>query len=157
MRHAKSDWKHPGLADHDRPLNKRGRRAAPLMANRLNDSQIEVDVILASSARRVQETLELMRPIWGAEAELFTEPSLYAASPEQICRHIRGLHDSWRSAMVVGHNPGMVALVCHLSGRDLDMPTAAVAIFQTGNASWSQTLAADWQLTAFWKPRELEA
>ncbi len=155
MRHAKSDWKKPGLADHDRPLNARGRRAAPLMAGKLRDEGISVDVILASSACRVQETLELMRPIWGSEAELLTAQALYLASPALIAEQIHALHDAWMSAMVVGHNPGMAGLVCHLAKRNLEMPTAAVVVFTSNVESWSRSVAADWQLKAYWKPRNL--
>ena len=110
MRHAKSDWSSPQQADHERPLNARGRRAALAMADHLIKQAIQVDVILVSSAVRAQQTIELMRGALGQAAVLWTEPSLYLASPQEIAMHIHGLHDSWSRAMVVGHNPGISQL-----------------------------------------------
>lgn len=158
MRHAKSDWKKAGLSDHDRPLNARGRRAAPAMAEHLLGQSLAVDVFLVSTAVRVSETVELMQQRWCPAAEVLRCPSLYLASPQTILAEIRGLHDSWSHVMVVAHNPGLVALASGLADQDLEMPTAAVAVFQSSIASWTTPLSADnCQLTAYWKPRELMA
>jgi phosphohistidine phosphatase len=156
MRHAKSDWKQPGLADHDRPLNTRGQQSAPAMANHLRQTGWQVDIILASSAVRVQQTVALMREHWSAEVDVLTVPTLYLASPQQIMVEVQSLHDSWNSALVVAHNPGLAHLVSQLTGREIEMPTAAVAIFKFDADSW-QSL---WQgkppvLCEFFKPRDL--
>jgi phosphohistidine phosphatase len=157
MRHAKSDWNQPGLTDHDRPLNARGRRAAPLMAHKLSASGLQVDIILASSAIRVQETVELLQQHWSPQIEVLTLPSLYLASPQQIITEVQSLHDSWQSAMVVAHNPGLAALVSHLANQELDMPTAAVAVFQFAVDQWSKILVGGVpELVSLWKPREIE-
>ena len=156
MRHAKSDWKQPGLSDHDRPLNARGRKATPVMARQLCLSGLQADVILASSAVRVQETIELLRHQWSPQAEVLTCRSLYLASPQQIMSEVQGQHDSWQTVMVVGHNPGMQALVSQLSGLALDFPTAAVAAFQWPETPWSRIFASGQaKLIAYWKPRDL--
>lgn len=158
MRHAKSDWSNSSLSDHDRPLNKRGRKAAPSMARHLSGLGLEMDVVLASSAVRVQETLRLLQETWLADAEILHEPSLYLASAEEIARVIHGLHDSWNSALVIGHNPGMAELVGRLADEWLDMPTAAVASFSSDTESWTNALIQkSWNLDGYWKPRELEA
>ena len=166
MRHAKSDWSVPGLADHDRPLNKRGKRAAPLMAQKLAIEGLHADVVLASSARRVQDTVKLLRESWSTEAAVLTERSLYLASEQEIARQIEALHDSWQTALVVGHNPGIVSLCCRLAGSDLEMPTAAIAVFRSPADTWQNCIShADispggssrhWQLVEHWKPRDLE-
>ncbi len=158
MRHAKSEWNQPGLSDHDRPLNARGRRAAPLMARKLSALGLQVDIILASSAVRVQETIELLQQHWSPQVEVVTLPSLYLASPQQIITEVQSLPDSWHSAMVVAHNPGLAALVSHLANQDLEMPTAAVAVFQFHVAQWSKIhLGGTPRLLSLWKPRELDA
>ena len=158
MRHAKSDWKIPGLADHDRPLNARGRRATPLIADQLRGHELRADVILASSALRVQQTLELLQERWSSDAEVFNKEALYLAPPQEIVCHVEELPAEHSTAMVIGHNPGMCALVCHLAGEGIEMPTAAVAVFRTQAESWVSAMAdGQWQLDAFWKPRELEA
>ncbi len=157
MRHAKSDWKQPGLADHDRPLNARGRRAAPLMAHHLSDQGIRVDVILASTAERVRETIELMQQVWCEEVEVLPQKSLYLASPQEIASQIQSLHDSWQNVMLVGHNPGLSAAASLLAGIGQEMPTAAIAVFQAEIDSWARSFAANvWELKALWRPRELE-
>lgn len=155
MRHAKSAWDDHRLSDHDRPLNDRGRRAAPLMGRQLIQHHLKPDVVLASTAIRVRETLAAMRSEWSFEPAEFFEKSLYLASSECLLAHVRGLHDSWNEALVLGHNPGMSDLVSRLSGEPVDMPTAAVAVFQCNALSWSEP-SAIWKLQYFWRPRELE-
>jgi phosphohistidine phosphatase len=158
MRHAKSDWKQPGTSDHDRPLNARGRRVAVLMAHHLIQQSVTVDIIVASTAERVRETVELMQDHWAEQVQVLRNSSLYLAAPQQILSEIQTLHDSWESALVVAHNPGMVSLVSHLADLDVAMPTAAVAIFEADIASWTNKLSpGNCRLKALWKPRELEA
>lgn len=157
MRHAKSDWNDPSLSDHDRPLNKRGRRSAPLMADKIESEGLLPEIVLASSAIRVQETLSLMNGTWACEPEVLTEPSLYLATVAEIMQHVHTLHESWTTAMVIGHNPGMGALVGDLAGSALDFPTAAVAVFEADTESWGNSLKKhEWKLLSFWLPRELE-
>jgi phosphohistidine phosphatase len=155
MRHAKSSWDDHRLTDHDRPLNDRGRRAAPLIGQKLLDHQFRPDVVLASTATRVRETLAALQSKWSFEPTVFFEKSLYLASRESLLAHVKGLHDSWNEVIVIGHNPGMGDLVSHLSGDFVDMPTAAVAIFESNTESWSDANAV-WQRKHLWYPRELE-
>ncbi len=159
MRHGKSDWHQPGLADHDRPLNPRGQRAVPLMAQLLLEQGVRTDIILASSAVRVQQTLELLQASWAMGTQVITERSLYLASADTITSIIHALHDSWKSAMLVGHNPGLCEFCWRLSREELDMPTAAVAVFCCHDANtWHDSLNSHpWQLQAYWKPRDLES
>lgn len=157
MRHAKSDWKQPGMQDHDRPLNKRGRRAATLMAQCMVDHGIAIEVVLASTAVRVQETLKRMQGVWSFHPEVLNEPTLYLASPPEIAKHIHSLHDSWSTALLIGHNPGIGALVCHMAAKSIEMPTAAVAVFTNPTEHWQGSISeAGWRLDAYWKPRDLD-
>lgn len=157
MRHAKSDWKQPDLADYDRPLNARGRGAVPVMAAHLQTQRVFAEVILTSSSARTLETVRLLQQTWAAEAEVLNEKALYLASPNEIAQHVQALHDSWTSAMVVAHNPGICALACHLAEEDLEMPTAAVVVLQADVDCWAGSIAgAKWQLAGYWKPKALE-
>lgn len=159
MRHAKSDWDDPSLPDHDRPLNQRGRRAAPRMAEQMICQNVRPDVIVASTAVRVRETLELMQPkwlvVWGEPIEVLREKSLYLATPETLISNLRGLHDSWSSAMLVGHNPGLSMLVSQFAHEPLELPTAAVAVLDSEAESWPEATVGVWKLTNLWLPREL--
>lgn len=146
------------MSDHDRPLNHRGRRSAPLMAKHLCDQGLPTPIILASSARRVQETLELMLPILGPDIAVQTNDSLYLAPPQEIVRLVETLSDEHQCAMVIGHNPGICALVSHIAGEGIEMPTAAVAVFESHVDTWENAVSGtSWKLTGYWKPRELEA
>lgn len=135
MRHAKSDWADAGLSDHDRPLNARGRRDAPKMAKWLERHQAIPTVILASTAKRVEETIDGLVNQWKQSPLILRSSSLYLASPQTILEHIRCDAvdaEGKRPArlLVVGHNPGMEQLVSALSGMFTVMPTAAVALFE---------------------------
>ena len=156
MRHAKSDWSQAGVADHDRPLNARGKSAAPLMAEYLASQDVPVDVILTSSARRAQQTVKRVRRKWASDAEVLNEPSLYLASPDELASHVHALHDSWHHALLVGHNPGLSQLASQLANEPIALPTAAVAILQADIDHWDHSLPqGEWTLQHFWKPRDL--
>ena len=62
LRHAKSSWDDPGLSDHARPLNARGRRAAAAIAGAMRELRLSPDLVLVSSARRTLQTLEALTP-----------------------------------------------------------------------------------------------
>lgn len=135
MRHAKSDWADPGLSDHDRPLNARGRRDAPAMAHWLAQQRFVPDRILASSAARVRETVDGLLSVWSHRPSVAFSQSLYLPSPRTILEHVRceaWLDDRRRAAMVlvVSHNPAIEQLASALAGEPIRMPTAAVAIFE---------------------------
>lgn len=135
MRHAKSDWGHAMLSDHDRPLNERGRRDAPRMARWLAQRGCLPDLILASTANRVRQTIEGLLSVWTHQPLVLTSPSLYLASPTTIREHLLCdaiLPDGHRPrvAMLVAHNPGIEVLTSQWLGTPTRMPTAAVAIFQ---------------------------
>ncbi len=135
MRHAKSDWGHAMLSDHDRPLNERGRRDAPRMARWLAQRGCLPDLILGSTANRVRQTIEGLLSVWTHQPLVLTSSSLYLASPTTIREHLLCdaiLPDGHRPrvAMLVAHNPGIEELTSQWLDTPTRMPTAAVAIFQ---------------------------
>ncbi|MFL5847895.1 MAG: SixA phosphatase family protein, partial [Solirubrobacteraceae bacterium] len=111
LRHAKSSWKDRELADHDRPLAPRGRRATKLIAEHLRQQSVMPAVVLCSSARRTLETLERISPALGEEVSVHIERELYAASEQSLLERLRGLEDGVESVLVIGHNPGLERLV----------------------------------------------
>jgi phosphohistidine phosphatase len=156
MRHAKSSWDNPAVSDHARPLNARGRTAAPRMARQLLEHQMLPDMIVASTATRVRETLALMQDYWNKELPVLFEESLYLASREALLAHLRGLHDSWGRVMLVGHNPGLSELASILGRSNLELPTAAIVAYESRESTWGDAVAAKaWNRKATWLPREL--
>ena len=136
LRHAKSSWKDPGQADHDRPLAGRGRRAAKALARHLREERIEPELVLCSTARRARETLERIEPALGV-ADVRFEPALYGASAGALLERLHDVPDHVGSVMLIGHNPGLQELALELahSGPKLHelaakFPTAALATLE---------------------------
>lgn len=157
LRHAKSSWAEPQQPDIERPLNDRGRAAAKLIGHKLRDEEISVDILLASTATRVRETLDILLPAWRWDGPIVWQKQLYLASRQTILHEIGALADDWRSVLVVGHNPGLSETVSYLTSEAVDMPTAALAILSSDQADWPTALRhRPWKQLAFWKPKELK-
>ena len=146
MRHAKSSWSDASLVDHDRPLNKRGRRDAPQVAQELHDREWIPDRIRVSSSKRTMETLELMEAI-SRNSTIDVEPSLYHSNISTLLQAIEDV-DEGKTTMILSHNPGSEILVHQLSNRLEVMPTAAAALFQKQKEGWT--------LVDVLRPKELE-
>ncbi|HET6301838.1 SixA phosphatase family protein [Microbacterium sp.] len=139
VRHAKSDWstvKRPDgrlVADHDRPLNDRGGRDAPRMAQRLADAGFRADVVLSSTALRARTTAEAFADALGAPLSL--EDELYGASSKTLWAVASAAGHP--RVLVVAHDPGMSALAADLSRDRIEhMPTCAVATFTWDTDDW---------------------
>ena len=157
MRHAKSSWKDAGMDDRDRPLNDRGKRAAPRMGQLLGEQRLYPDVVLSSTAKRARETAQLVSSHSGTSAEIQLLADFYLAAPETYVATLRQQPDSFQCVMVIGHNPGLEQLVGMLTGADEPFPTAALAVVELELASWSELhLNAAARLVRLWLPRELE-
>ncbi len=155
LRHAKSSWADASLPDFERPLNSRGTTIAPAMGKFLRSQCCDSDIILASTALRVRETLEGLLPEWHCSAEVLWEKSLYLATLSTLESYMWGLHDSWSTAMLVGHNPGLSDLASKLASQELYLPTCAIAIFESSAVSWSQFFPSHCKCVAVWKPKEI--
>lgn len=135
VRHAKSDWGDPGLDDHERPLNGRGERDAPAMAERLAQTGVKVERIVSSTAVRARTTAGAFGAALGGEVEL--DPELYAAPGSTLLA--KAVEAGARTVMVVAHNPGISDLAARLSGGGIEhMPTCAVARFEWDAGSWDE-------------------
>lgn len=134
MRHAKSSWKETGLTDHDRPLNKRGLRDAPRIADAIHDRGWTPDLILVSSSKRTLQTLSGMSNRFeGVQSEIRTE--IYHATLNDLLLVLEDMAQEG-TTMVLGHNPGSEILVNHLSGEWHVMPTAAAVLLVESTGQW---------------------
>jgi phosphohistidine phosphatase len=115
LRHAKSDWDDPALADHERPLNGRGRRSAIEVSATLVEESIAPDVVLVSSARRTRQTASALSDALPDDAEICIEDGLYAATATELLGRIRALSDDVRTVLLIGHNPGIEELAAALA------------------------------------------
>lgn len=156
LRHAKSSWKHPELADHDRPLNKRGNRDALRMGKLLEKEDLIPDAILSSTAVRAQETAAAVAKSCGYAGRITVIKSLYMSGPREYLEILRGLQDVLSVVLVVGHNPGIQEYLEILTKQSEAMPTSALALVNLPIKSWS---ALDYEtkgrLVTVWRPKEL--
>ena len=136
LRHAKSSWDDSSLADYDRPLNDRGKTAAPFMGRIMAERDLVPAVIFSSPAVRARETASLVKKAGKLDAELRFEERIYEASPQTLKQVVAGIDDEFRSAMIVGHNPGMEGFIRLLTGKLESMPTAALAVIDLDIARW---------------------
>ena len=162
LRHAKSSWADPGVRDHDRPLNDRGRTAAPLVGGYLRAHDLIPDRVLCSSARRTCETLALLDLPDSVDIEI--EHVLYLAYAETVLDLVRETDDAVTTLMVVGHNPTTHDVALGLAGGgDPDAlarlgqkyPTGALAVLGIPGC-WRDLAEGTATLERFVAPRELD-
>ena len=139
VRHAKSSWKDPTLTDHERPLNKRGKRDAPEMGERLARGGCDPDLIVSSSSVRALETARTVAGKLGyPRGGIAVEERLYHASVAELLHVIQGVGDSVGTLMLFGHNPGLTDLANHIGPREIfNMPTCAVLHLRFQADTWS--------------------
>ncbi|MBF9035791.1 histidine phosphatase family protein [Rhodobacterales bacterium HKCCE2091] len=159
LRHAKSDWNDAGLDDHDRPLNERGRDAAPRIGAWLARDGHEPDAAMVSTARRTVETWALVSAAFADPPEPVFSRGLYLASPGQILAQVRGAEG--RALLVIGHNPGIGSLARSLAATPPDhpkfarYPTGAATVLEFAGEDWSAIGPGHGRTIAFTVPRDL--
>ena len=143
MRHAKSDWEAGAGSDHERPLNPRGKREAPLVAAELASSGLRPDRVISSDSTRTRETWARMEERFpGATVEF--DPKLYLAGIDAARAALAALDDAARTVLVLGHNPGWEDMVSSLARQRVELKTAHAAAFEaTREVSWAELLEAD--------------
>jgi phosphohistidine phosphatase len=161
LRHAKSDWDDRALADRDRPLAPRGRKAAAALAAHIERTGISPALVLCSPALRTMDTLRLIRGSFRDPVEVLVEEDLYLAGMGDLLRRLRKVAGSTPSVMLVGHNPAIQELALalarsvddlnHLKGK---FPTGAMATLAVPGA-WKDLGAEPADLLEFARPREL--
>ena len=138
LRHAKSSWAEPGISDHDRPLNDRGKRDAPRVGEVLIERGLSPGLVLSSSAKRARKTAQKLLDASGLDVELRLLDEFYLAAPQVYIRELQALPDDLQQVLVVGHNPGLEELVRALVGRHEHLPTAALVLIELPIQSWSE-------------------
>ena len=156
MRHAKSSWKHPGLSDYERPLNRRGKRDAPRMGEHLRQKALVPDRILTSSAKRARKTARKVAKASRYTGKVKKLETFYDSVPGVYYETLQGLPDQYQRVLVVGHNPTMEQLVNYLTGRVKRMPTAAIAHIELPIERWEVLdLNTHGTLVNLWTPKTL--
>ncbi|NMB68624.1 MAG: histidine phosphatase family protein [Chloroflexi bacterium] len=158
MRHAKSSWKHPELKDHERGLNKRGKKEAPQMGILLKDNELVPQRILTSTAERSRMTAQAVVEAMHYTGDVSYLDTLYMAEPEIYLELLSLMPDEVERILVIGHNPGLEGLLQILSGRVESLPTSAVAYLSLPIRSWKEVRDHEeaGELVALWTPHDVK-
>lgn len=137
VRHAKSDWDDISLKDFDRPLNKRGHRNAPFMAEKLKNRIESIDLIVSSPANRAITTASYFAKQFDVELKTIKqELKIYEAPVSSLLEVINDLDNNCVNVLMFGHNPGFSYLVYYLTGHICQMPTCSIAHVQFDLNDW---------------------
>lgn len=139
MRHATTEHSRPGHPDKDRRLTPEGRDHVVALGEQLRSDHIEIDLVLCSSALRAQQTVEALQPT----AHVVVSDRLYNAGGDEILELVRDVDDDDVNVLVVGHAPGLPALVHELADPDRSDPKALAVIDGRFPAGALATLAVD--------------
>jgi phosphohistidine phosphatase len=163
LRHAKSSWKDSSLADVDRPLNSRGRRAVDSLRQYFGRIELDVDLVLVSPAQRTRETWAGIAPAFLDDPRVRFEPAIYGAAADDLLSMLRGVDGAASSVLLIGHNPGVEELAGVLAGRGEDAaladlrhgyPTGGFATL-TFDVGWRELHHRAGRLVRFVRPRSL--
>jgi phosphohistidine phosphatase len=147
LRHAKSDWSNPELSDFERPLAKRGLKDAPRMGSVLKNNNCIPDIVLASPARRIKQTVELVTGACGYKTTIHWEESFYGGTHYDLITALKKLPNHFTRPLVVGHNPEVEETIVELlslrkvgsdHGFTIRVPTAGLICLDADIESWSQ-------------------
>ena len=165
LRHAKSDWGDADLDDHNRPLNERGWKAARRLGKDLRHRGSRFDLVLASTAARVRETIDGVEEKFAFDCEIRFEPELYLASEETLLSTVQALPQSVEAPLFVGHNPGLERLVFDLTHDDSHglrhrvahkYPTGALTIVELPAQQWAEVTPGSGEIVELILPKELD-
>lgn len=164
LRHAKSNWDQPGLADFDRPLNKRGRKAALAIGAYMKEKSLNPGLVLSSPSARTRGTLERLEKGLGEAFAVRFVDQLYLASAATILTLIQEAPARAASLMIVAHNPGMyhaalefikTAAAADLAALEHNFPTAALVELSFPVETWNEVNFGAGKLVRFILPRRL--
>jgi len=156
MRHAKSSWKSDARSDHQRPLNKRGRRDALRVGIHIGEIDWVPDRVLSSDSMRTQLTFAGLTDGFGSVPVEWL-PAFYHGGTEALRAGLAGVSDEVESVLVLGHNPGWEETVTWLTGGEIFLKTACAVLLANDAASWTAAIAerGAWRIHTVVRPREL--
>jgi phosphohistidine phosphatase len=163
LRHAKSTWDDPVARDFDRPLNRRGRKAARRVGEEMRRLGLDFELVVASPATRVKETLEEVERGYGRPLGVRYDQRVYLASADTLLEIVHAADDAAERLLVVGHNPGVestaMALTSGAGLRDeiaVKYPTGTLAEIALPAARWADVGPGTGRIERFIRPRDLD-
>lgn len=155
MRHAKSAHDDPTLADHQRPLNERGRQEAVEIAERLVEEGWIPDLVVSSDSLRTEQTWERMASVLGDDIPVEWDEDLYLAGTNAVSKVLGRVDSSVRTLLVLGHNPGWESALRFFSGEYHTLTTSNAALLEAEVASWKELVkSGSFSLHSLLRPRK---
>jgi len=127
LRHADAEERRPGTNDADRPLSAKGRRQADEVADWVRRHEITAAAIVSSPLVRARETAEPVARALGLpvrEDERLGGGRLTLDALDEVVREV-GSPDS---LMLVGHEPDFSDVIGELTGGQVNMRKAGLAL-----------------------------
>jgi phosphohistidine phosphatase len=155
LRHAKSDWDDASQQDFERPLANRGRKAAALIGELIQEKGIDFDLVLVSTAVRTRETIELVQERAKFRSEVRYDERIYEATVSQLLGVIAEVDNDRGSVLLVCHYPGLEALLSVLTGEQISLTTANLTKIKLNVTTWSATLTNKGTLDWIIRPKEI--
>lgn len=157
LRHAKSSWDDLAFADHERPLNNRGKHNATSMGKYLKKEYLIPDLIISSTAKRALKTAYIIAKYSGYKKKITKSETLYNATPEDYIRVINDISDKHKIVLLVGHNPVLEEVIERLLGESHIMKTCSLAQIELSIEYWKKFYyGAQCRLTDIILARDLE-
>lgn len=138
VRHAKSSWDDPNLSDRERPLNKRGERDAPFMADLIKKINVIPDIIYSSPATRALTTSKMFASVFNYNIDkIEIKDSIYEFGFSQIINLISHSDNKFNTIFLFGHNPDITAVSSYLSNKHFEnVPTCGVVGIEFDFERW---------------------
>lgn len=155
LRHAKSSRDDPELADHERPLNERGKQAAKEAGRFLRDEDLLPDLIVSSTAVRARKTAQKAARQCEYPRAIELDEQLYLGHAQTHYSVVRKIEPGCKRLLLVGHNPGISEFLNQLTSGDEELPTAGLAVVQLPIKAWKElTARTRGKLLKLWRPRD---
>lgn len=156
IRHAKSSWSDMSLSDFDRPLNKRGKRDAPLMAQKLHEMGVKPDAIVSSTANRAITTARHFATVLGIEKrDIIKTPSIYEAYYKTVLDIVQNQSNKLKTILVFGHNPAFTSVANSFNGEYIaNVPTCGIVKVTADVDNWEDFNEETGNLEAFYYPKQ---
>jgi phosphohistidine phosphatase len=157
VRHAKSSWKFPDLDDFERPLNKRGKRDAPLVGRFLKEKEIMPDLLISSPATRAKKTAKILADIISyPKKKIQFDDEIYEASTMGLLKIASRTDDEYIKLMLVGHNPSLTYFANMIANVRIDnIPTCGIVCSELNITSWKEISENSGKLAFFEYPKNL--
>jgi phosphohistidine phosphatase len=155
VRHAKSSWDDPSLSDFERKLNDRGKSDAKMMAKRIKEKEIDIDLFVSSPAKRAKKTAKIfMKEMDAKEKKLQLIPSLYEGSVHDFYDAIENLHHKENTVALFAHNPGITEFINSLDCSPIyEMPTCGLFAVKIKTKDWKDFRQAEKEFLFFDYPK----